>query len=143
MHLRHLWNKFSICVLNQVKKRHIPINVWLFSLRDSSDEDCVFDCLFKFLSLLLNEFLQSEIMQKSRSVQIITTLLQLLMNNQLQFVCLWCCVPLDFVVQIDNFFCLVLFSAVIHKGRGKKLISRTIKYKLCSSSKMQFSFFLS
>ena len=63
------------------------------------------------------------------------------MNNQLQFVSLWCCVPLDFVVQINNFFWLVLFSAVIHKGRGKKLISKTIKYKLCRSSKMQFSFF--
>ena len=46
-----------------------------FSLRDSSDEDYVFDCLFKFLSLLLNEFLQSEIMQKSRSVQIITNII--------------------------------------------------------------------
>ena len=63
------------------------------------------------------------------------------MNNQVQFVCLWCCVPLDFVVQINNFFCLVVFSAVIHKRRGKKLISKTIKYKLDSSSKMQFAFF--
>ena len=50
------------------------INAWLFSLRDSSDRKCVFAELKKsFLSskksLLLNEFLQSEIMQKSSSVQ--------------------------------------------------------------------------
>ena len=63
----------------------------------------------------------------------------MLMNNQLLFVCLWCCVSLDFAIQI-NFFSLVLFSAVIHKRRGKKLISKTIKYKLDSSSKMQFAF---
>ena len=50
------------------------------------------------------------------------------------------CVPLDFVVLINNFFSLVLFPAVIHK-RGKKLISKTVKYKLDSSSKMQFVFF--
>ena len=63
------------------------------------------------------------------------------MNNQVQFVCLWCCVPPDFVVQINNFLSLVLFSAVIHQRRGKKLINKTIKYKLDSSSKMQFAFF--
>ena len=63
------------------------------------------------------------------------------MNNQVQFVCLWCCVPRDYVVQINNFFGLVLFSAANHKRRGKKLISRTIKYKIDSSSKMQFAFF--
>ena len=63
------------------------------------------------------------------------------MNNQAQFVCLWCCVPPDFVVQINNFFNFAIFSAVIHKRRGKKLISKIIKYKLDSSSKMQFAFF--
>ena len=68
-------------------------------------------------------------------------LFQLLMNNLLQFVCLWCCVPPDFVVQINKFFILVLPSAVIHERRGKKLISKTTKYKLDSSSKMQFVFF--
>ena len=47
------------------------------------------------------------------------------MNNQAQFLC---------------FFSLVLSSAVIHKIRGKKLISKAIKYKLDSSSKMQFAF---
>ena len=67
--------------------------------------------------------------------------MQLLTNNQVQFVCLWCCVPPDFVVQINDFFSLVLFSPIIHKIRGKKLISKTIKYKLDSSSKMQFAFF--
>ena len=46
----------------------------------------------KFLSLLLNKSLQSEIMQKSRSVSISLALLQLLMNNQVQFAFLCCCV---------------------------------------------------
>ena len=63
------------------------------------------------------------------------------MNNQMQFVCLWCCVPPDFVVQTNHFFGLVLFSAVIHKRRGRKLISKTIHYKLESSSMTQFVFF--
>ena len=58
------------------------------------------------------------------------------MNNQVEFVCLWCCVPPDFVVQINNFFSLVVFFLVIHKRRGKNLISKAIKYKLDSSSKM-------
>ena len=62
------------------------------------------------------------------------------MNNEVQFVFLWCCVPPNFVVQINNFCSLALFSAVIHKRRRKKLISKTIKYKLDSSSKMQFAF---
>ena len=51
----------------------------------------------KFLSLFLNEILQSEIMQKSRSVQTSLSLLQLLMSNRVQFECLQCCVPPDFV----------------------------------------------
>ena len=63
------------------------------------------------------------------------------MTNQVQFVCFWCNVPPDFALHIKNVFSLVLFSAVIHKRRGKKLISKTIKYKLGSSSKMQFAFF--
>ena len=63
------------------------------------------------------------------------------MNNQVQFVCLWCCVPPDFVVQTNDFFSLVLFPAVIHKRRRKKLISKTIEHKLDSSSKMRFAFF--
>ena len=63
------------------------------------------------------------------------------MNNQVEFVSLWCFVPLNFVVQINNFFSLVLFSAVIYNRKAKKLISKTIKYKLDSSSKMQFAFF--
>ena len=63
------------------------------------------------------------------------------MNNQVQFLRLCCCVPHDFLVQINNFFGLVLFSAVIYKRTGKKLISKTIKYKLDSSLKTQFFFF--
>ena len=58
------------------------------------------------------------------------------------FVCLWYYVPPDFVVQINNFFSFVLFSAGIDKRRGKTLISKTVKYKLESSSKMQFAFFI-
>ena len=69
------------------------------------------------------------------------TSLQLLMNNQMQFVCLWCCVPPDFVVQTNNFSSLALLSPVIHRRKGKKLISKTLKYKLGSSSLMQFAFF--
>ena len=60
------------------------------------------------------------------------------MNNQVQFVCLWCCVPPDRVVQINNFFSLVLLFAVIHK---MKVISKIVRYMLESSSKMQFVFF--
>ena len=59
----------------------------------------------------------------------------------MQFVCLWCCVPSDSIVHINNFFSLVLLSAVIHKKRGKKLNCKIIKYKLDSSSEMQFVFF--
>ena len=80
-------------------------------------------------------------MQKLRSVQKSQALLQLRMNNEAQLVCFWCCAPPGFVVQINNFSSLVLFSAVIHKRRRKKLISKTIKYKLGSSSKMHFAFF--
>ena len=41
---------------------------------------------------------------------------------------------------MNNFFSLVLFSAVIHTRRGMKLMSKIIKYKLDSSSRMQFAF---
>ena len=51
-------------------------------------------------------------------------------NKRKEFYCFYC-----------YFFSLNLFSAVIYKRRGKKLISKTIKYKLDSSSKMQFFFF--
>ena len=40
-----------------------------------------------------------------------------------------------------RFVVLVLFSTVIRKRRGKKLISKAIKYKLDSSPKMQFAFY--
>ena len=43
----------------------------------------------------LNEFLQSEIMQKLRTVQNITNIMAVVINNQVQFVWLWCCVPVD------------------------------------------------
>ena len=64
-------------------------------------------------------------MQKSRSAQNITSIIA---------------TP-DYVFQVNNFFSLVLFSAVIHKIRGKKLINKTIKYRLGSFSNMQFAFF--
>ena len=51
------------------------------------------------------------------------------MNNQVQFVCLWCCVLPDFAAQINIFLSLVLFPAAIHKIRERKLISKTIKRK--------------
>ena len=58
-----------------------------------------------------------------------------------RFYVLWCCVPPVLVVQINNFFSLLLFSAVNHKRGGMKLISKRIKYKLDSSSRMYFAFF--
>ena len=61
----------------------------------------------------MNEFLQSEIIQ-SCTVHNVTS----------------------------NVISLVLFSVVSHKKTGKKLISRVIKYKLGSSSKMQFVIFI-
>ena len=38
----HLWHKFNICILNQVKREHILVNFLRFSLKDSSDKDFVF-----------------------------------------------------------------------------------------------------
>ena len=81
----------------------------------------------------MSEFLQSK--------TISSALFQLLMNNQMQFIFLWSCVPPDFVVQINNFFSLVLFSPVIHKRRGEKQMNKTYKYKLGSSLKIRFTFF--
>ena len=63
------------------------------------------------------------------------------MNNQMQFIFLWSCVPPDFVVQINNFFSLVLFSPLIHRRRGEKQMNKTYKYKLGSSLKIHFTFF--
>ena len=75
----HLRQKLSFCKLNQVNKEQITTKVWRFSLRDSSDEDGVFAGLKFFLLFykffLLNKFLQSEVMQKSRSVQNITNII--------------------------------------------------------------------
>ena len=36
----------------------------------------------------------------------------------------------------------MLFFAVIHKRNGMKLINKTIEYKLDSSSKIKFTFFI-
>ena len=33
--LWYMWHKFSICVLTQMKRKHIPIKVWSFSLTTS------------------------------------------------------------------------------------------------------------
>ena len=63
------------------------------------------------------------------------------MNNQMQFVCLWCCADFAVQNQFSNSFSLVLFSTPILKRREKELISKTSKYKLDSPSKMQFAFF--
>ena len=76
-------------------------------------------------------------MQKSYLVQNITSIRAVLIVRCSLYVCS-VCVPPDFVVQINNFFSLVLFSTTIHEWRGKKLISKTIEYKLDSSSKMQW-----
>ena len=63
------------------------------------------------------------------------------MNKQVKFLCLWCCVSSNFVVQISNLLSLIVFAAVIHKRKGVKLISKIIKYELASSSKKQSAFF--
>ena len=61
--------------INQVKREHIPINSLPYSSRVSLDANCIFAWLIIFLSLLLNEFLQLRIIQKSRSVQDITSII--------------------------------------------------------------------
>ena len=78
----HVLHKFSTCRLNQVKREHVPIHVrcfQYFTLRDSKTAFarlCKIICSFiSFLGLLLNEFLQSEIMQKSWPVQNITRII--------------------------------------------------------------------
>ena len=38
------------------------------------------------------------------------------MNNQVQLGCLWCCVPPDFVVQINNSLAWLYFK----KGKKRK-----------------------
>ena len=56
----------------------MPMNVLCLSLKDSSNEDCVFVGFMRvhdFLSLLMNEFLQLEIMQKPRLVQNVTNII--------------------------------------------------------------------
>ena len=94
-----------------------------------------------FISLLSNGFLQSEIMQKSDSVQDITSIIEVADKYQVQFVCLWCFIPSYFIVQINNFFSLVVLSTAIHKRRGKKLISKTIELKLVLQ-RCDLSFFI-
>ena len=61
-----------------MKREQILINVRRFSVRYSSDKDCAFAGLKKFFTsseMLLNEFLQSDITQKSRLVQNITDII--------------------------------------------------------------------
>ena len=68
---------------------------------------------------MLNEFLQSEIMQKSRAVQNITNIIAVA-DEELGTVCMFLVIfPPDFVVKINNFFRLVGLSVVIHKRREK------------------------
>ena len=56
----------------------MPINVLCLSLKDSSNEDCVFVGFMRvhdFLGLLMNELLQLEIMKKPCLVQNITNII--------------------------------------------------------------------
>ena len=101
IHPSRLWHKFSICILRRAKREYIPMKVWRFSLRHSSDEYCVF------------VWVNSEIMQKSRSAQNITSIIAVTVEK-LSAVC-FVVIPPDFVVQINNFFSLVLISSVVHK----------------------------
>ena len=41
----------------QVKREHIPIKIWCFSLRDSSDEDCI-SWIKEIFSLFISFFLR-------------------------------------------------------------------------------------
>ena len=65
--------RFTFCYANQLTGFYVRSTIVFNGLRDSSDGDCVLAELRNFffvhmlLSLLLNEFLQSEIMQKLRS----------------------------------------------------------------------------
>ena len=146
--LWHLWHKFSILISNQVKREQILINVWRFSVRYSSDKDCVFAGLKKL-------FTSSEIFK-----YVVEWNPAIRYNAEITFSpkyhwhycsCWWIitCIfyfygvlfRLNFIFQINNFFDWALFSAVINKRRGKKLIGQTIEYKLVSSSKMQWTFF--
>ena len=102
--------------INQVKREHIPINSLPFSSRVSLDANCIFAWLIilfphMFLSLLLNEFLQLCIIQKSRS-SIIAAADEL--SGAL----------LDFVIQINNFFSFIQFSANNLQKRRKETDSQ-------------------
>ena len=87
----------------------------------------------KFLSLLLNELLKSEIIQKLGWVQ----------NVQHYCRCWWIsrvfCMFLV-LVQINNFFSLVLFYSVIHRRREKKLISEIISIARWNRFQRAFNF---
>ena len=107
--------------INQVKRERIPINSLPFSSRVSLDANCIFAWLIilfphMFLSLLLNEFLQLCIIQKSRSVQDITSIIAA--ADELSGALL------DFVIQINNFFSFIQFSANNLQKRRKETDSQ-------------------
>ena len=114
-HLQEL----SICKLNQVKRELKPMKVWClkcFICNNLSDEQSALDVLWKiiicwfisFLSLQLNEFLQSEIKQKLSSVQKITCITAIADNKIISVVYVsWvpCSPPqIKFFLQLGTIF---------------------------------------
>ena len=77
------------------------------------------------ISLLLNEFLQSEIMQKSRSVQNITNIIAATHKSS-GAVCMIVVLCPDFVVQMNIFFRLIVSSAEIYKIRVRWCLARDL-----------------
>ena len=82
-----------------------------------------------FLSLQLNESLQSEIKQKLSSVQKITCITAILIRKWYWILCIWgIMVPLSrMLFKLNSFFILALFYPGIPNRREKKL---TRNYKL-------------
>ena len=134
----HLNFRYGACFEQEFPWHSGNYRVWIHSEARMWHDKNIQSQVFKFVVEWIHGIRNNVEITLSPKVSLL--LLQFLMSNYVQFVCLWRCAPSDSVVHINNFFSLVLFSAVIHKRRGKKLNCKTIKYKLDSSSKMQFVF---
>ena len=112
------------------------MEVWClkcFIFTDSSDEQSTFDGLQKiiicsfisFLSLYLNKFLQSEIMQKLFSVQKITRTTTVFDKKIIVYSAYlgYCATHLSLLVELNSFVRQALFSLGMQNGREKKLLN--------------------
>ena len=127
--LWHLWHKFSILISNRVKRQQILVNVWRFSVRHSSDEDCVFAGLKTFFSCSKNfKYVVEWIPAIRYNAEITFSPKHYWHYSSCRWIIrcsLYVCgilFRLNFDFQINNFFNWVLFSAV------KKLIGQTTEY---------------